>query len=464
MSLWSQFTKFVDRHGLIPDQETVLVALSGGPDSMVLCHLLRRLADERGLTLVAAHLDHGLRPESAAEAQWVDRQMLTWDVPLLTETASITLRGQGLEAAARAARYDFLTKTAAEVGANAVALGHTADDQAETFLLRLLRGAGTTGLSAMRPLRAEARADGSKLRFIRPLLLARRREILDYAAQHAVPWLEDPSNQDRSLTRNRLRLDFLPALAQSFNPRLVETLGRTADLLAGDDDLLTAQARDLCHDLFRAEAGGRLVDRAAFEAQPPALARRLIREVFRVFRGNLRRLTQEHVAAVLDLIARGGHGFISLPGGLVFEADRTELAFWPGLPEVEPIQLDIEGPGTYVVNKGTSLSVDREVLAGSFEAPESPLTAVIDAERAVWPLRVRRRRPGDSFHPLGNPGRRKVKDWLIDHQIPHRVRRDLLVLTDRGGRIGWLIGLAVDHDFRVTDMTRQVLRLQYRAV
>lgn len=454
----------MDRHGLIQDHETVLVAVSGGPDSMVLCHLLRRLAKERDLTLVAAHLDHGLRPESATEAEWVARQMTAWAVPLIKDKTQVRPQGQGPEAAARAARYEFLRKAAAEAGADTVALGHTADDQAETFLLRLLRGSGTTGLSAMRPVRAEARADGPTLRFIRPLLFARREEILAYAAENASPWLEDPSNQDRSLTRNRVRLDFLPALTEAFNPRLVETLGRTADLLAGEDDLLTAQARDRFKEIFRAEANGQLVTRAVFEAQPMALARRLIREVFCHFQGDLRRLGQEHVTAVLDLIARGGHGFISLPGGVIFEADTAELAFWPCFPEVAPLQLDIEGPGTYVVDIGRSLFVDQEVLAGTFRAPGSALTAVIDAERVAWPLRVRRRRPGDRFRPLGAPGRRKVKDWLIDHQVPHRVRRDLLLVVDSRGRIGWLIGLAVDHDFRVTDSTRQVLRLQYRAV
>jgi tRNA(Ile)-lysidine synthase len=462
MELFDQVRHFAHEFALFHNRSALCVAVSGGPDSMVLCHLLRRLAVTENLTLTAAHLDHGLRPESAAEAQWVAKQMADWGVSLITEKASINPAGQGLEAAARTARYDFLRRAAAQVQAEAVALGHTADDQAETFLLRLLRGAGTPGLAAMRPVRTETLVTGRRLRFIRPLLNIRRAEILAYAAEHDVPFLQDPSNQDPGLTRNRLRLEVLPLLADKFNPNLVDTLTRTAGLLAADEDFLSGLARDAFSGLSRHEDGGLILPRGGFEALAPALSSRVVRLAYGHFRGDLRRLTQRHVADVLALIDRGGHGLISLPGGVVFEADRGELTFWPSVPKVEPVRLDIAAPGTYFVDKKGRLTVrtaDREV-----GLPAAPDEAWLDAGLAGWPLSVRSRQPGDVFQPLGAPGRRKVKDWLIDHQVPHRVRRRTLIVSDAQGRVMWLIGLAVDHRFRITEATRRVLRLQYRAV
>ncbi len=462
MELWPRFNALARHEKFVRSGAAVLVAVSGGPDSMVLCHLLRRLAVTKNLTLTAAHLDHGLRPESSTEATWVARQMSAWDVPLLKESAAITPQGQGIEAAARAARYAFLTKAATEVGAETIALGHTADDQAETLLLRLLRGAGTPGLAAMRPVRIETLADGRRLRFIRPLLTFRRAEILAYAAEHDVPFLEDPSNQDPGLTRNRLRLQVLPLLIEKFNPNLVETLTRTAELLAADEDFLSGLAQDAWSDLIRHEDGGLILPRAGFEALQKTLASRVVRLAYGYFRGDFRRLSQRHVADVLALTDRGGHGYVSLPGGVVFESDARELTFWPRVPRIEPVWLDIDAPGTYFVNKKGRLTVrlaDREV-----GLPAAPIDAWLDAGSVAWPLSVRSRRPGDVFCPLGAPGRRKVKDWLIDHQVPHRVRRRTLIVSDAQGRVMWLIGLAVDHRFRITETTRRVLRLQYRAV
>jgi tRNA(Ile)-lysidine synthase len=462
MDLFAQVKYFAPEFDLFSGHPAVCVALSGGPDSMVLCHLLRRLAVTKNLSLTAAHLDHGLRPESAAEAQWVAQQMRDWGVPLITKKADINPQGRGIEAAARDARYDFLRKAAAEAGAETIALGHTADDQAETFLLRLLRGAGTPGLAAMRPLRSEILDNGRELRFIRPLLNTRRSEILAYAAEHDVPFLQDPSNQDPTLTRNRLRLEVLPLLVEKFNPNLVETLTRTTELLAADEDLLSDLAGAAFSDLVRHEEGGLIIPRAGFEVLQKTLASRLIRLAYGHFRGDLRRLSQQHVADVLALAGRGGHGLICLPNGVVFEADATELAFWPSPPEVDPVRLDIESPGTYFIDGQYRLTVshaDRKDWSAA-----STSEAWLDADGVDWPLSVRSRRPGDVFRPLGAPGRRKVKDWLIDHQVPHRVRRRTLILSDAQDRVMWLIGLAVDHRFRITEATRAALRLEYRVV
>jgi len=313
------------RAALVPARgETLLLALSGGADSVALLDALVLLRRPRGFRLVAAHLDHGLRPGSAEDASFCRQLCAERDVPLRCGAADVRARaaaeGGGLEQAARRARYAFLRAVRREEQAAAIAVAHTRDDQAETLLLRLLRGAGARGLGGMRARRGP---------LLRPLLSVSRAEVLAHLQQRGLSWREDPTNCDPAHRRNRVRLELLPYLEARFNPRLRESLARTAGLLADEAAYLAVQAEAWLLRVGRIEDGSFVLRRAALARAPAALAREAIRRALRRT-GGLRGIGAAHVERV-RLLARDAPGpprRLPLPGGreAVVTAAEVRLA------------------------------------------------------------------------------------------------------------------------------------------
>lgn len=313
----------------------IVVGFSGGPDSTVLLHLVfAAAAGRRGaprLPVVAAHLDHALRPDSAEQARFAENAARALGVPFVGERRAVAERARrerlSLEAAGRAERLDFLAETARARGAPVVALGHTASDQAETVLLQLVRGAGGPGLAAMPPVRDDPRG----VRIVRPLLSATRAEVAALAAAEGWPAYADPSNDSSDFTRNRLRREVLPLLRQTANPAADRALARTAALLRDDEAFLSAAAASAWREIAAVSVeDGRPVARApaaGLRELPPALARRLVREALAAVRGHLRRLEYAHIEAVRSLAAAGRGGTAcDLPGARV-SLDRGVLTF-----------------------------------------------------------------------------------------------------------------------------------------
>jgi len=291
--------------------ETLLCALSGGPDSVALLHGLSLAAPRMGFRVIAAHLDHGLRPESGHDADFCRNLCLALGVSLHMGSADVRRRarrdGQGIESAARQERYAFLRGVARREGAVAIAVAHTRDDQAETVLLRLLRGSGSVGLGAMRSKRG---------RLIRPLLGVSRAQVLEHLASHALRWREDPSNADLALLRNRVRHELLPLLETRFNPNLRRTLARTARILSEDAAFLSAHARVLYRSASSRVPTGLALDLAPLRSAPPALVRYALRLALRNA-GGLRGVTASHIEGLLKLArSRTPSGrLLQLPGG-----------------------------------------------------------------------------------------------------------------------------------------------------
>lgn len=317
------------------DRGGIVVGFSGGPDSTVLLHLvLAALAGRRGaprLPVVAAHLDHALRPDSAEQARFAENAARALGVPFAGERRAVAERARrerlSLEAAGRAERLDFLAETARARGAKVVALGHTAGDQAETVLLQLLRGAGGPGLAAMPPVRDDPRG----VRIVRPLLSATPAEVAALAAAEGWPAYADPSNDSPDFTRNRLRREVLPLLRETANPAADRALARTAALLRDDEAFLSAAAASAWREIAAVSVeDGRRVARApaaGLRELPPALARRLVREGLAAVRGHLRGLEYAHIEAVRSLAAAGrGGSACDLPGARV-SLDRGVLTF-----------------------------------------------------------------------------------------------------------------------------------------
>ncbi len=303
--------------------ETLVVALSGGPDSVALLDALASLARPLGFRLVAAHLDHHLRPGSAEDAAFCGELCARLEVPLRTGSADVQARrgreGGGLEQAARRERYLFLRRVREQEGAAAIAVAHTQDDQAETLLLRLLRGAGASGLAGMRLRRGD---------LVRPMLGVTRAEVLAHLRERGLACREDPSNAQLVHLRNRVRHELLPYLASHFNPRVKEALARTAGLLAGEAAYLRGEAERVLARVARDEADALVVPRAPLARIPPALARVVIRRAL-ARAGGLRRVAAVHVERVLRLVrspAPSGRR-LALPGGRLVRFARDEVRF-----------------------------------------------------------------------------------------------------------------------------------------
>jgi tRNA(Ile)-lysidine synthase len=410
--------------------ETVVVGLSGGADSVCLTDILVDLGRELGLAVVAAHLDHGLRPGSAADAEFCRELCSGLGVRLESARSDVRRRaereGTGLEEAARHARYAFLRRVRLEVGATAIAVAHTEDDQAETLLLRLLRGAGSPGLSCMRPAMGE---------LLRPLLRVSRHEVLAHVEGRGLPWREDPSNSDLAFARNRVRHELIPYLESRFNPRVRQALARTAGLLADEAVEHERLADEL---LTRAAARPGELRREALAAAPRAIARLAVRGALEAS-GGLVGVTAWHVDRLLDMaLAPDSSGRrLSLPGRREAVIRFGSVHIGPRLlPPPPPYEVPLPVPGRVEVPGGVAVSAEPS------EGPavsKSRSAAVVAAPEA--PLTVRTRRPGDRVRAHGRE--MSLKRFLMGRRVPAELRAGLPMVAC-GRRVLWIPGQTME--------------------
>jgi tRNA(Ile)-lysidine synthase len=403
--------------------EAVVVALSGGADSVALLDALASAAPVHGLRLVAAHLDHRLRPGSRDDARFCASLCARLGVPLRAGGAPVAARaareGAGLEAAARRARYAFLRAVSRDQGATAIAVAHTLDDQAETVLLRLLRGAGARGLGAMAPRRGD---------LWRPLLGVTRAEILRHLRARGLDWREDPSNADLTHRRNRVRHELLPYLESRFNPDVRRAIARTAALLRDEDALLAARARRVP---LRREDGAAVLSRAVLRKLPRALARRVVRRGLRAA-GGLQGVGHAHVERVLDLALAPASGRrLALPGAREAGAEFDVLRLGPPARVPPPFTRELTVPGRVALPEGGVLVA--EAAAGP--AGGDGRSAVVRAPRGR--LTVRTRRPGDRVR--SGRVKKSLKRFLIERRVPAS-RRAGLALVAVGHDVLWVPG------------------------
>jgi tRNA(Ile)-lysidine synthase len=427
----------IEAHRLFEYGETVVVAVSGGADSVALLDLLATRT-ELGLQLVVAHLNHGLRgAEADTDERFVGGLAERYSLPLEAAGADVRAlsreRRLSLEEAGREARHAFLAAVAERHGATRIALAHHRNDQAETVLMRLIRGAGADGLAGMRP-RA---GDG---RYVRPLLAVSRGEIIAYLRARGLSWRDDASNLDQRFLRNRIRHELLPLLA-AYNPAIVDRLADTAESLAADGELLarlTAERYAAC----RQDRGGDGLKISSLRREPEGARLRIYRKVIADVKGDLRRLAFRHLRAV-DRLTLGTrpNAELRLPDGIrvVRRYDLLTVAASEAAGESFDYELSVEGPGTYRLPGGWLLTVARGRAPDSW-AGAPPDTAWIDPGQAPFPWLVRTFRPGDSLRPLGMTGEKKVKDLFIDLKIPADERRSRPLLF-AGSELAWVCGL-----------------------
>ena len=459
---------------LLTPQDRLVLGVSGGADSLALLHLLAVAGLHPRGNLVVGHLDHALRPASAAEAQFVARRCEAWGVACHVARVDVAAlaRGEGLslEEAGRVARYRFLARLARRVGAPAVAVAHHADDQVETVLMHFLRGSGLAGLRGMAP--AAPLAEAPELTLLRPLLSSGRAEIEAYCARHELEPLTDFSNEDTTFFRNRIRHELVPLL-QQYNPQIRERLQQLAAIASADYELLQGERAKAWAEITLESGPEQLrVDLASWQALPLSLRRLTLRHAVRQLCPSVRDVGFRAVELARDVAEKGEVGAqATLPGGLVltvgYEAWRLateEAAPAPAPPQLppgaeEPLRLPV--PGRVALTNGWSLEASRvEALdLARVMANPDPWLAFVDAAQA-GELVVRARRRGERFQPLGMEGQStKVADVMINEKIPARARSRWPIIGN-GSHLVWLAGVRLDERVRITAATKSVFELR----
>jgi tRNA(Ile)-lysidine synthase len=465
MFLLDRVRRTIRAHDLAQPSTRVVVALSGGSDSVALAALLTELAAAGDLQLAgAAHFNHRLRAAADADERACAALAARLNLPYCSDDADVARRAKAerrsLEAAGRAARYDFLERARQRFRADVIALGHTRDDQAETFLLRLLRGAGVRGLAGMHP------RNGA---FIRPVLDCRRSELRDYLAARGLPFVRDESNDDVSIPRNRVRAELLPLLERRFNPSIVDALAAEAEIARDEWRWMAEASADAAAQSCRRTESGWAIDAKSVSDLPRALARMVVRTALVEAAGETP-VSFRHVEDVLRLAREGGPP-IDGPGQRMERIGAAVvLTNKPPAPvNLFSYPLSIPGEVTlgeagWVVTAETARSASDAgwPSAADRQTRGHNATAVVALEKCNGPLRVRNRRTGDRFRPLGLRGRKKLQDYFVDRKIA-RQRRDLVpIVVDAADRIVWVAGHSIDDEFRVTDPAQAVLILRLR--
>jgi tRNA(Ile)-lysidine synthase len=441
-------------HNMVEPNDVVIVAVSGGADSVCLLKILARLEDRLAMKLVVAHLNHGLRPlEDEKETELVAELAGMLNLPFAQEKAHNLLKvpGSSLEEKARITRYGFFEKILSEHNAQKVALGHNLNDQAETVLMNLLRGSGLRGLSGIPPIRDN--------RYIRPLIQVTSDEIHAYLRVKNMSFAFDSSNLDRMYLRNKIRLDLIPLLL-GYQPRIIQHLGELASLCREKTESIEEEARRfLKKATLYASQDVMDLSISVLKDLPMSIQLDVIREAIKRIRGTLRRINRKHVRTVRELINNPKPQVrTNLPEKLLITKsyERLRLATDSEV-EIEDFSYQIEHMGTIHIPEINQALILEEATKRDFsKSSPSSRAAFMDLDRIEWPLSVRNFRAGDQFIPLGLKGSKKVKDVFIDKKIPSEERKRILILTS-GNDIIWVCGVQIDDRYKVKGSTKKIL-------
>ena len=441
----------VTKHKLLDKKDKVLIAFSGGLDSTGLLAVFLELRKEWLLELFLAHFNHRLRPSADKDEEFVRRVAQEHALPLFVASENVRAFANknrlNLEEAGRMLRYDFLTQTAKKIGGAKIATGHTLNDQAETFFLRLLRGSGLKGLGGIFPV-----VEG---RIIRPLLSVERKEIAAYVRKRGMAFREDESNLDRSFARNKIRLDLIPYIQENFEPKIVRRIGKIATILQEEDSLLekwTGEDRD---GYILSDKEEIRLDLKALLQRPRGLARRIARDYIKELKGDLREISFEDVEALLNL--EEGKSF-QLTKDLLLKREKGQLALRSGPLDRVLYRYDWDGLSPLALEE-----LNMVIGAEKIKRPQSfvfddTARAYLDGRKIKFPLQVRNRREGDRYRPLGAPGNKKLKEIMRAKGIP-LCERDTKPVFLAGEEIVWVCGLPVAEKFKVSGKTKDILVL-----
>jgi tRNA(Ile)-lysidine synthase len=478
MELLTRIRRTIRDHALVPSGARVVAGVSGGSDSVALAHLLAELEAAGDLRFAGiAHFNHLLRAAAGSDEQFVRRVADVLDRPCFVDRGDIALRARterrSIEDAARRSRHEFFERARLHFDADVVALGHTRDDQAETFLLRLLRGAGPRGLAGM-----YAR-NGA---IVRPLIDCRRQELREFLTERGIAFVEDESNADVNIPRNRVRAELLPLIEWRFNPAIVDVLADEAAVARDAWDALRPVADEISARIVKCTEHQHSVDIAELKALPPATGRLVLWQVMTAAAGG-RTVGFQHVAAAARLLDANGPQFLDAPGHKLERIGQrlvltgrppNTVGRWDSAPRAGQhtsanlFRYPLSIPGEVVLAEAGCV-VTAEVAAGVSTADASVISgngeqAIVSGDLCRKALAVRNRHAGDRFRPVGLAGHKKLQDYFVDRKVARGQRDRVPIVVDDKDRIVWVAGYGIDAAFRVTDPAQAVLLLRLRRV
>ncbi len=451
------------QYNMLQPQDKVVVAVSGGPDSITLLYLLHNLATKYDITLHIAHLNHLLRPQEAfEEAQYVLNLTNRLNLPVTMEEIDIAKhqkQGESIQQTARRIRYEFFVKVAESVNATKIALGHQKDDNIETILMSLIRGVNPSahiGIPPIRPINPH-------LTIIRPLIDISRSEIDNYLSQLKETPKIDSSNFKYTYFRNRVRLELMPLL-EKYNPQIGDTLLRLLKLWEGDADYFSLQCTEMMkHILIENRDNFVVIDFSRLTELHPAISSRIIVKILKEI-GHNATISFRHIDAILNLSPSQGR--LSLPDGIEVRRIYQKLIIVKEEVYLLPLEFEygVVVPGLTTIANGLNLSLSTRILDSfqleTIKGKASPYAAYLDYKKLKLPLYLRNRRIGDKFCPYGMLGEsKKLKKFFIDLKLPHHIRVTTPLLVDNE-KIVWVVGYRSDHRVRVTMDTKEVLEVK----
>ncbi|GAB6085589.1 tRNA lysidine(34) synthetase TilS [Alkaliphilus crotonatoxidans] len=460
MTVIDKIKETIDLNHLLKRGDKVVVAVSGGPDSVCLLHGLYSLQKVYDIQLYAAHLNHNFRGiEAHKDAQYVTQLCEGLNIMCFVKSVDVPgyakEKGLSMEEAGRIQRYRFFDEIAQRVGAEKVAVAHNLNDQAETVLMRLIRGAGLQGLSAIQHRRDQ---------IIRPLLDVSRQEIEAYCQEYKLHPRIDQSNLEPIYHRNKIRLHLIPHLESEYNPKIIEALGRTAALLRQDHDFIDQQARDM-YNILKTNENQKTISFAIHGLinLHTALLTRIFRLTVEELAGKGEGIEFKHIDLLQNFLKLDGSGKqIQLPLGITVKKSYHRVIFTTNVTEAEQrFHYTVEAPGeTYIQELNGTFRfkiLEKKELKGY---PKEPYLKAFDYDKVSKGLHIRNRREGDRFVPLGAKGSKKLKDFMIDHKVEREKREQVPILCD-GENIMWVVGYRISELYKITNKTKRILMVEY---
>lgn len=456
--IFEKFSNYLKEKEMISPEGKVIIALSGGIDSMVMLHLFRRFQEKNGGSIAVAHLNHGLRgEESDRDEEFVKKTAAQLGLDCFCKKVNLKKSGnrkeENIQSAGRRERYAFFHSVAVQVKADKIALGHNADDQAETVLMRIIRGSGINGIGGIPPIRGN---------IIRPILCLTRKEIEDYAKQEKVDYIEDSSNSSTKYLRNSIRLELMPLL-RSYNPNIGQELNLLSNFSRDINSYLHDRAEDVLQKIKignKSDGDTLFLDLAGFNELPSALKGKLVPLAFEKITGTSSGLYSNHILQIEELALKGKSGTsIDLPDGiktfieydsLVFAAERKEKILPFSLP------LNLEGE-TILSQLDLTLTSKKVTYIDEREKDDKDII-FLDMEQIKEPLVVRNFRIGDRIKIKGMEGRKKLKNLYIDEKVPPRLRKKIPIIAT-GDEILWVVGLRHGEKAIANCHSKEILRV-----
>jgi tRNA(Ile)-lysidine synthase len=460
------------QHQMLQKGDKIIVAVSGGPDSICLLHLLGSIKDEFALELHAAHVNHCLRgEESEGDEAYVREFCKDIGIPLHSKKVDINeyakIKKLSSETAGREVRYSFFSELLEKLKADKIALAHNANDQAETMLMRIMRGTGIEGLLGIKPVREGI--------YIRPLLFLTRKEIERYCKENQLNPRIDSSNLQNIYNRNKIRLELIPYIQENFNNDIIQSLNRLSILITADNDFIE-QESELRYDSYSKRENEKIIlVKEAFD-EKEAIITRMLRMAIRDLKGNLSNFEAKHIYDVIALQSQGTGKSIMLPRGITAENTYGDISLYYRGKEKDLVKAEVfqiidsnrikeahkDGAAIQIKLKGTDYYIEfsLEHKGSNVNFKKEDFIKFFDYDKVKDHIIIRTRKEGDKFTPYGMKGQKKLKDFFIDEKIP-KDQRDNIPLLCFDEEIAWVVGYRVSENFKVTKDTDKILKVSF---